>query len=118
MRILIADDSAIIRRGVKNLLSTETAWIVCGEATDGRATIEKARALNPDLVLLDASLPDINGLEVAKHLRAEMPDVKILIISQHDPVQLLQSALAAGADACVDKGCVGAELLATIKRII
>ena len=69
MRILIVDDSELVRRGVKALISAEKSWEVCGEAGDGREGIQKARELQPDLVLLDLSMPDMNGLEVARYLR-------------------------------------------------
>lgn len=117
MRIFIADDSAIVRRGIKSILSIESTWTVCGEAADGATTIERARDLRPDLLLLDVSLPDINGLEIATSLRVELPSTKILIISQHDSVQLLPAALAAGADGCVDKACLGTKLLSTIRNL-
>ena len=118
MRIFIADDSFVVRRGLRSILSTEIAWIVCGEAADGTTAIEKTRALKPDLVLLDVSLPDMNGLEVATRLRAELPAIKILVISQHDSMHLLPVALAAGADGCVDKACLGSQLLSTIRDLI
>jgi two-component system, NarL family, nitrate/nitrite response regulator NarL len=117
MRILIADDSAIVRRGMAGLLSAETKWDVCGEAGNGLEALQKARELQPDLVLLDVNLPDINGLEVARRLRLEVPNVKILVISQHDPVQLLPGVIEAGGDGCLDKGRLAADLLGTIEEI-
>jgi DNA-binding NarL/FixJ family response regulator len=99
MRILIADDSDLVRRGVGEILSSETNWEVCGEARDGSEALRKARELLPDLILLDISMPAINGLEVARLLRQEVPKVKILVISQHDPIQLLPRVIEAGGDA-------------------
>jgi len=118
MRILIADDSDLVRRGVVGLLSTETNWTVCGEARNGSETFSKTRELLPDLILLDVSLPDINGLEVARRVRAEVPQVKILVISQHDPVQLLPRVIAAGGDGCLDKSRLAADLVATIGKLV
>jgi DNA-binding NarL/FixJ family response regulator len=115
LRILIADDSDIVRQGIANVLSSEAAWQVCGEARNGVETLHKASQLQPDLVLLDVSLPDVSGLEIARLLRTEMPAAKILIVSQHDPTQLLLRAIEAGADGCLDKGCLGTELLPAIK---
>lgn len=117
MKILIADDNEQIRRGIKQLLSLEKDWEVCGEAVNGTEALKKARELLPDLILLDISMPDIGGLEVARLLRNALPKVKIIIISQHDPIQLLQGAIDAGAQACVDKGLLGTDLLPAIKSV-
>jgi DNA-binding NarL/FixJ family response regulator len=117
MRILIADDSDIVRRGIVSLLSAETNWKVCGEARNGLEALQKAQELQPDLILLDVSLPDINGLEVARRLRLEVPKMKILVISQHDPVQLLPRVMEAGGDGCLDKSCLAADLVVSIEGI-
>jgi two-component system response regulator NreC len=117
LRILIADDNDRVRRGVVGLLSSQPDWNVCGEARDGPEALLKARELLPDLVLLDLSMPGMNGLEVSRLLRQEFPHTRILVISQHDPVQLLPRVIAAGGDACVDKGRLATDLLAIIKSI-
>jgi DNA-binding NarL/FixJ family response regulator len=117
MRILIADDSEIVRRGIRGLLSAETTWEVCGEAVDGADTLRKARELLPDLILLDISMPGVNGLKAAGILRHEVPKAKILVMSQHDPILLLPRALEAGAHACMDKGRLSADLLRIIESI-
>ena len=117
MRILIADDNDAVRRGVVGILSSETGWQVCGEARDGAEALQKARELLPDLILLDVSMPGMNGLEAARLLRQELPEVKILVISQHDPIHLLPSVVDAGGDACVDKSRLSMDLVAGIKSI-
>ena len=117
MRILIADDSDMVRRGVVRILASVTNWEVCGEARDGSEALRKARELLPDLILLDISMPGINGLEVARLLRQEVPETKILVISQHDPIQLLPRAIEAGAHACVDKSRLGSDLVATMESL-
>ena len=117
MRILIADDNDIVRRGIIDILSEESEWNVCGEAKNGSEALQKAHELEPDLILLDVSMPDISGLEIARRLRLELPKVKILVVSQHDPAQLLSLVIQAGGDGCLDKGCLGTDLLATIKRV-
>ena len=114
MRILIADDNDKVRRGVRELLSSETMWEVCGEAKDGSEALRKARELLPDLILLDISMPGVSGLEAARLLREEVPKAKIVVMSQHDPIQLLPRALKSGAHACVDKSRLGLDLLPTI----
>ena len=117
MRILIADDSDAVRRGVCGILSSEKDLEVCGEAKDGSEALQKARELLPDLILLDISMPGMNGLEIARRLREEVRQAKILVISQHDPLQLLPSVLAAGAEGCVDKNRLSEDLVASIKKI-
>ena len=117
MRILIVDDSELIRRGVANILSSESDWQVCGEAKDGIEGIEKAVELIPDLVLLDVSMPGLGGLETASRLLQELPNIDIIFLSQHDPVHLLPRALELGARACVDKSRLTKDLIPTIKRI-
>jgi len=117
MRILIIDDSEAVRRGVARLLAGEQGWLVCGEARDGLEGIQKARQLFPDLVLLDVSMPGLSGLETARILRKELCDVKILILSQQDTGPLLQQAVRAGAQGCVDKSRLSPDLVDTIKSI-
>jgi DNA-binding NarL/FixJ family response regulator len=117
MRILIVDDNERVRRGLTAVLSYDKDWQVCGEARDGTEALEKTRELFPDLVLLDVSMPGMDGLETARRLRREHPSVKILILSQHDPVALLPQALEAGADGCVDKSRVGSDLVMAIKSV-
>jgi DNA-binding NarL/FixJ family response regulator len=117
MRIFIADDNDAVRRGVVGLLSSETGWKVCGEARDGSEALQKARELRPDLILLDISMPGMNGLEVARHLRQALPEAKILVVSQHDPIHMLPSVVEAGGDGCVDKSRLGTDLVASIKNI-
>jgi DNA-binding NarL/FixJ family response regulator len=117
LRILIADDNEFVRRGVAALLSAEPDWEICGEAPDGAEALQKARALQPNVILLDISMPGINGLEVARHLRRELPEAKIVVMSQHDPGHLRPRVIDAGGDACLDKGLLGIELIATIKSL-
>jgi DNA-binding NarL/FixJ family response regulator len=117
MRILIADDNDIVRRGVIELLCSEPDWEVCGEARNGLEALQKARELMPDLTLLDISMPGINGLEVARRLRAEVPHTKIIIVTHHDPLQTLPRVVEAGGNACIDKVRLGTDLLASIKSV-
>jgi DNA-binding NarL/FixJ family response regulator len=117
MRILIADDSALVRRGVMDILASARNCEVCGEAKDGVEAIQRAGELLPDLILLDISMPGLGGLDVARVLRKEVPDAKILMMSQHDPVLFLPRAVEAGADACMDKSRLGTDLVAAIERV-
>jgi len=117
MRILIVDDNERIRRGVSDILASRKNWNVCGEARDGMEAIRKARELLPDLILLDISMPGLNGLEAARLLRQEIANTKILLMSQYDPIPLLPGAIQAGANGCVDKSRLGTDLLSCIERI-
>ena len=117
MRILIVDDNERIRRGVLAILASKENWNVCGEARGGMEAIRKARELLPDLILLDISMPGLNGLEAARLLRQEIANTKILLMSQYDPIPLLPGAIQAGANGCVDKSRLGTDLLSSIERI-
>jgi DNA-binding NarL/FixJ family response regulator len=118
MKILIADDNEWVRRGVKNILAPMSHWEICGEAEDGAEAIRKAAELLPDLVLLDVSMPGLNGLEAARRVREKVPAAKIVIMSQHDPALLLPRAIEAGAHGCVDKSQLTNELLRTIGSVM
>jgi DNA-binding NarL/FixJ family response regulator len=117
MRILIADDNARIRQGVRNLLESATLWEVCGEAKDSAEAIQRAAELLPDIVLLDINMPGLSGLEAARILRKEVPEARILMMSQDDPSLLLPRALEVGAWACIDKSRLSTDLLSTIERV-
>ena len=118
MQILIVDDNEMVRRGVSALLSSRPTWQVCGYAGDGKEALRKAKELRPDIILLDISMPGANGLDVARILRREMPKTKIVIMSQHDPIQVLPRVLEAGAHACVGKDSLSADLLPTIECLV
>jgi two-component system, NarL family, response regulator NreC len=117
VRILIADDNQLVRRGITGILLDVQDYKICGEAADAKEMIQKALELHPDLVLLDVSMPDMNGLDAARVLRKQVPDIKILVISQHDPRQLLPRSLEAGANGCVDKARVATDLLPAIQSL-
>jgi DNA-binding NarL/FixJ family response regulator len=117
MRILIADDSALVRRGVVDILKSRQDWVICGEAENGAETLRMSRTLRPDLILLDISMPDMNGLEVTRLLRQEWSGAKVLVISQHDPLQLQPHAIEAGALGCIDKSRLAADLVSAIEEV-
>jgi two-component system, NarL family, response regulator NreC len=117
MRILIADDNEFVRRGILRLLAEQAGCEVCGEASDSADAIRKATELRPNLILLDISMPGTSGLEVARILKQKLPHTKILIISQHDPQQMLPRSLEAGADGAIDKARLGSDLLPAIKKL-
>ena len=118
MRILIADDSQLVRRGVADMLSKEVHLEVCGEAANGEEALQKAQQLRPDLILLDLNMPGMSGYEAARLLREQVAGIKILIMSCDDAPQLLPGAREAGADGCVDKARLGSDLLGTIYGLL
>lgn len=117
MRVLIADDNKLIRRGIAGILSADKDVEVCGEASNSIETLKRADEMRPDCILLDVSMPGTNGLNTAQLLRQRLPSLKILIISHHDSNQLLPRALEAGAHGCIDKGRIATDLLPTLRSL-
>lgn len=118
IRILIVDDHEIFRRGLRSLLESRADWEVCGEATDGQDAVEKAKQVQPDVIVLDITMPRLNGLDATALLRNEVPTAKIVILSQHQPALMKQVALNAGAGAYVTKSEVSRELMAAIDGLL
>ena len=118
VRILIVDDHEIFRRGLRSLLESRADWEVCGEATDGRDAVDKAKQLQPDVIVLDITMPRLNGLDAVALIRKEVPTAKVVILSQHQPALMKQVALTAGAGAYVTKSEVSRELMAAIDSLL
>jgi len=102
-KILIVDDHRAIRSALRRLLESRPDYLVCGEAEHGREAIEKLRECSPDAVILDISMPVMNGLETAKVLRSMLPHVRILMFTSFVHPKLSETALAAGADEVLAK---------------
>jgi DNA-binding NarL/FixJ family response regulator len=117
-RVLIVDDHEIFRRGLRALLEPSSEWQICGEAVDGWDAVEQCKSLKPDIVVLDVSMPRLNGLEAARLIKKEDPEPKIVIITQHDSPQIRSAALEAGARAFVTKSAVGNELVTALRSLI
>lgn len=117
MRILIADDNDRIRNAIKVMLNTEADFQVCGEAAHGQQTLELARQLLPDIVLLDIHMPESDGFQVARQLRLEFPELKVLIMSQGDAAMISPIALQIGANGCLDKVYLGTELTRRLRQL-
>jgi DNA-binding NarL/FixJ family response regulator len=116
-RILIADDSDIIRKALRTLLAEQETWLVCGECADGEDTVRKALELKPDAVLLDLSIPVIPGLQVARSLQKNLASCAIVILSEQDPDVLKHIAKAAGLSFYAAKTELGTELIPLLKKI-
>ena len=117
LRILLVDDQEAVRRGLRSLLSSRADWQVCAEAADGLEAVERARALRPNVVLMDISMPRMNGLEAARVIRRELPEVQVVIISQNDPSVARHQAEDVGAAGFVSKTSLAQELPPILDRI-
>ena len=106
-RILVADDHETVRMGVRMALARDPQFEVCGEAANGREAIAKVKELHPDAVVLDVSMPLMNGLEAAREIRRLAPAAKIVMFSMYDSAQMMATARDAGADAFVLKSAPG-----------
>ena len=97
LRILIADDHDIVREGLRRLLQPQAHWTICDEASTGREAVEKAKQHQPHVVVMDFSMPELNGLEATRQIRKALPGTEVLILTMHDSEQLAREILAAGA---------------------
>jgi DNA-binding NarL/FixJ family response regulator len=118
LRILIADDHEAVRKGVCAILSAREDVEICGEAENGKEAIEKARALKPDLVILDITMPVLSGFEAAREIRKTLPQVPILILSMHESNQLIEEAKKMGVQGYVTKTQVGGTLLRAVDALL
>ena len=117
-KILIVDDHEAVRKSIRALLALRSEWAVCGEAGDGVEALEKARSLLPDLVLMDVSMPRMNGVEAARRIRGELPGIEVIVISQNDPNLVSRQAADAGASSYIPKSELGKRLLPAIEKAI
>lgn len=116
-QILIADDQGLLRAGLRALLSKENDLEVIGEADNGAAVLELAKNLSPEVVLLDISMPGLDGIEATKRLKKILPEAKVLIITVHEDESLLQEAIRAGAAGYIVKRAVESELIDAIRAV-
>jgi DNA-binding NarL/FixJ family response regulator len=117
IRVLIVDDHPMVREGLGSMLATATEMEVVGEAGTGAEAIAQAEALQPDVVLLDLQLPDVDGLIVLKQIKTVAPDAHILIVTMHDNAAYMTQAMVGGAAGYVLKGIRREELLAAIHTV-
>ncbi|MGH9451045.1 MAG: response regulator [Terriglobia bacterium] len=110
VRVMIADDHAVVRQGLRALLAAHPRFQVCAEAANGRDAISKVKESNPDVALLDVSMPDMNGLEAMRIILKTLPRVEVLILTQHDSEELIDKALQSGARGYMLKSDAGRDL--------
>lgn len=117
VRILIADDHEVVRRGVRAVVEAQTGWAVCGEASTGREAVAKAIALRPDVVVLDVSMPELNGLEATRQIRRAVP-TEVLILTVHESEQIVREVIDAGATGYVLKADAGRKLVDAVRALL
>jgi DNA-binding NarL/FixJ family response regulator len=117
IRVLLADDHALFRRGVASLLAAESDIEVVGAAADGQQALEMARELMPDVILMDVSMPVMDGLEATRRIKAEMPHVRIVVVTVSEGEHTLVEAVRCGAAACLSKKVDPQTLCATLREV-
>jgi DNA-binding NarL/FixJ family response regulator len=117
LRLFLADDHEIVRFGLRNLLEAQFGWSVVGEAGDGKEAVEKVLLLEPDITLLDISMPSMNGLDAAREIVARGCRTKILILSVHDSQDVIQQVLDSGAKGYVLKSDAMRDLIAAVDAV-
>lgn len=116
-RVLIVDDHAFIRRGIQSILNSSPGWQFCGEAENGIAAIRMAADLKPDVIIMDVSMPGLNGLEATRVIHEAHPDIKILLLTLHQSVEILRSGFRAGAQGYLLKSEAEQELLRALNMV-
>lgn len=117
LRILIADDHALVRQGLRSVLEAQPGWSVCGEAQDGREAVKLGLKLRPDIFLLDVTMPELNGLDATRQICRSLPGTPILILTMHDSDELCAEAMQAGASGCVLKSDSPRQLLGAVEAV-
>jgi DNA-binding NarL/FixJ family response regulator len=117
VKILIADDHDLMRRGLRDILTARPGWTVCGEAQTGTEAVAKVKSLKPDVAILDISMPELNGLEVAKQIRTACPKTEILVLSVHYSDQLVRDIVDAGIRGYLVKSDADKDLLTAVEAL-
>jgi DNA-binding NarL/FixJ family response regulator len=117
MRILVVDDHDVVRRGLRSVLEGHPGWQVCAEASNGRAAVAQAEQLKPDVVVMDISMPDMNGLEAARQIKKIHPKAEIVILSVHFSDQLVRDIVDAGAKSYILKSDAERDLVIAVEAV-
>jgi len=117
LRILVADDHELVRRGIRELLRARRGWTVVGEAMNGREAVEKANKLKPDVAIVDISMPDLDGLQATRQIREASPDAQVVVLTMHESDQMVRRVLDAGALGYVLKSDLATHLVKAVKNV-
>ena len=117
-KIILADDHKVLRSGLKSLLESEADLEVIAEADDGREVVKLAKKLDPDIVILDIGMPNMNGIQATQHIVAEVPNTRVLALSMHSDHQFVVNMLQAGASGYMLKDCAYEELITAVRAVI
>jgi DNA-binding NarL/FixJ family response regulator len=115
--ILLADDHEVVRRGVRALLEAQNGFTICGEASNGREAVDMATNLQPDVVVMDISLPVLNGVDATRQIRRQAPGAEILIFTMHDSEETIREALSAGARGCLLKSEADQQIVSAVSAL-
>jgi DNA-binding NarL/FixJ family response regulator len=117
-RVLVVDDHAFIRRGVNSILRSLPGWELCGEAENGQEAVRLADELLPEVIIMDVSMPVLNGIEATRIIAKAHPEIKIVLLTLHDSAELLRSGFRAGAKGYLLKSDAEQELLKALRVVI
>jgi DNA-binding NarL/FixJ family response regulator len=115
LRILVADDNEVIRNALCAVLEDRSGWVVCGRAVDGADAVQKAGELKPDVILVDVSMPGLNGFEAAARIHEQVPDTEILIVTEHDSSTVDQLPQLPGVRGYVVKSRIARDLISAVE---
>jgi DNA-binding NarL/FixJ family response regulator len=118
IRILLADDHDLVRRGLRPLIESEWGWEICGEASNGREAVAMAEKLQPQIVVLDVQMPELNGVEATRQIKRALPETEVLILTGQESEDLVHQILAAGARGYLLKSDAGSQIIPAIKALI
>jgi DNA-binding NarL/FixJ family response regulator len=117
LRILVADDHELVRRGIRGILRARSGWTVIAEAVNGREAVEKANKLKPDVAILDVSMPDLDGLQATRQIRETVPTTEVIVLTMHESDQMVRRVLDAGALGFVLKSDLAQQLVKAVKDV-
>jgi two-component system, NarL family, response regulator NreC len=118
LRILVADDHEVMRTGMRALIEQEPGWQVCGTATNGREAVDAAKKLKPDVVVLDMTMPELDGLEALREIKRKLPNTEVMIFSAYHSEEVIEQLFDAGAKSYIQKSDCGRHLVQAIKSLV